>query len=226
MYRLHTSQNLLMHSVIYRTEFLRECGLELPEHTFYVDNLFVYQPLAKVKRICYLNEDLYRYFIGREDQSVNEKVMMGRIDQQIKVTKLMIKAQRLSEIPSKKLSSYMVKYLAMMMTICTVFLIKIGDEESMRKKEEIKENLWFQLIYCISHKQQNSSIFYKFLLRMNAVCGREQKLTGGHCYEAERLAVSASFWVGNWLSGVISCVVPRTGNEDGSGMECHSSGAG
>jgi glycosyltransferase involved in cell wall biosynthesis len=137
MYRLHTSQNILMHSVIYRTEFLRECGLKLPEHTFYVDNLFVYQPLARVKRICYVNEDLYRYFIGREDQSVNEKVMMGRIDQQIKVTKLMIKAQRLSEIPSKKLSSYMVKYLAMMMTICTVFLIKIGDEESMRKKEEI-----------------------------------------------------------------------------------------
>lgn len=32
----------LMHSVIYRTELLRECGLELPKHTFYVGNLFVY----------------------------------------------------------------------------------------------------------------------------------------------------------------------------------------
>lgn len=137
MYHLHTSQNILMHSVIYRTELLRKCGLELPEHTFYVDNLFVYQPLAHTKRLYYLNADLYRYFIGREDQSVNEKVMMGRIDQQLRVTKLMIKAQRLETIPSKKLASYMVKYLAMMMTICTVFLIKIGDEDSMQKKEEI-----------------------------------------------------------------------------------------
>lgn len=137
MYHLHTSQNILMHSVIYRTEMLRECGLRLPEHTFYVDNLFVYQPLAYAKRLYYLNADLYRYFIGREDQSVNERIMMSRIDQQIRVTKLMIKAQRLEKIPSKKLTSYMVKYLAMMMTICTVFLIKIGDEESMRKKEEI-----------------------------------------------------------------------------------------
>ncbi len=137
MSHLHTSQNILMHSVIYRTQMLRDCGLKLPEHTFYVDNLFVYKPLAKAERLYYLNADLYRYFIGREDQSVNEKVMMGRIDQQLAVTRLMIKAQKLSEIPSKKLASYMIKYLAMMMTICTVFLIKIGDEESMKKKEEI-----------------------------------------------------------------------------------------
>lgn len=137
MYHLHTSQNILMHSVIYRTELLRKCGLKLPEHTFYVDNLFVYQPLAHTKRLYYLNVDLYRYFIGREDQSVNERVMMSRIDQQLRVTKMMIKAQKLGEIPSKKLASYMVKYLAMMMTICTVFLIKIGDEDSMQKKEEI-----------------------------------------------------------------------------------------
>ena len=33
--------HLLMHSVIYRTQFLRESELDLPFHTFYVDNLFV-----------------------------------------------------------------------------------------------------------------------------------------------------------------------------------------
>ena len=42
-------QYILMHSVIYRTELLRNCGLELPKHTFYVDNIFVYQPLPHVK---------------------------------------------------------------------------------------------------------------------------------------------------------------------------------
>ena len=44
--RFRPSQYLLMHSVIYRTQLLRDCGLELPKHTFYVDNIFVYQPLA------------------------------------------------------------------------------------------------------------------------------------------------------------------------------------
>ena len=36
---------LLMHSIIYRTKLLHECGLELPKHTFYVDNLFAFEPL-------------------------------------------------------------------------------------------------------------------------------------------------------------------------------------
>ena len=68
--------NILMHSVIYRTELLRECGLELPKHTFYVDNLLVYQPLMSVKTMYYMDENFYRYFIGREDQSVHEDVMI------------------------------------------------------------------------------------------------------------------------------------------------------
>ena len=50
----------------------------------------------------YMNVDLYRYFIGREDQSVNEKVMIGRIDQQIKVNKLMIEEVNLWKIPLLK----------------------------------------------------------------------------------------------------------------------------
>ena len=33
-------QNILMHSVMYRTEVLRKCGMVLPKHTFYVDNIF------------------------------------------------------------------------------------------------------------------------------------------------------------------------------------------
>ena len=83
-------QYILMHSVIYRTGLLRECGLELPMHTFYVDNIFVYEPLPHVKNMYYLDVNFYRYFIGRSDQSVNEQVMIGRIDQQILVTKLML----------------------------------------------------------------------------------------------------------------------------------------
>ena len=100
-------QYILMHSVIYRTELLRQCGLHLPEHTFYVDNIFVYQPLPHVKTLYYLNVNFYRYFIGRSDQSVNEAVMIGRIDQQIRVTKQMIDSYdvtRLSEPKLKHLS--------------------------------------------------------------------------------------------------------------------------
>jgi len=135
--RFKMSQNILMHSVIYRTELLRDCKLQLPLHTFYVDNIFVYNPLPYVKTMYYCDVDLYRYFIGREDQSVNEKVMIGRIDQQIRVTKIMIDAYDLTKIRNRKLRNYMVKYLTMMMTVSSVFLIKEGSEESLKKREEL-----------------------------------------------------------------------------------------
>ncbi|MBR5260167.1 MAG: glycosyltransferase family 2 protein [Eggerthellaceae bacterium] len=132
------SQYLLMHSVIYRTELLHEIGLELPHHCFYVDNIFVYEPLPHVESMYYLDVDMYRYFIGREDQSVNEKVMMGRIDQQLRVTRTMIDAVDVMSIEDKRLRQYMENYLAMMMCICTVFLRMRNTAED----EEKREGIW------------------------------------------------------------------------------------
>ena len=136
------SQYLLMHSVIYRTELLRGMGLELPKHTFYVDNIFVYVPLPHVKTIYYLDVDMYRYFIGREDQSVNESVMMGRIDQQLRVTRIMIDAVRLPNgVAERRLERYMENYLSMMMCICAIFLRMIGTDEA----EDKREGIWAYL---------------------------------------------------------------------------------
>lgn len=134
-------QYILMHSVIYRTELLRECGLELPKHTFYVDNIFVYQPLPYVKTLYYLNVNFYRYFIGRDDQSVNEKVMIGRIDQQIRVTKLMLGYHDVMKIPCGKLRRYMIKYLEIMMTISSILAIRSELPENMEKKKELWQYL-------------------------------------------------------------------------------------
>lgn len=134
-------QYILMHSVIYRTELLRQCNLELPKHTFYVDNIFVYQPLPHVKTMYYLNVNLYRYFIGRSDQSVNESVMISRIDQQIRVTKLMLGYYDVMKIQNRKLRRYMTQYLEIMMTISSIFLIKSGTEENFQKKKELWQYL-------------------------------------------------------------------------------------
>lgn len=133
------SQNILMHSVIYRTQILRDCGLRLPKHTFYVDNVFVYLPLPSCQNLYYMDLDLYRYFIGREDQSVNEKVMVKRVDQQLRVTKLMITAVDLYALPpeQKKLRAYMLNYLSMMMVISSVFLTMDGSQDALRKKAEL-----------------------------------------------------------------------------------------
>lgn len=133
----HSSQYLLMHSAIYRTELLRDMGLQLPEHCFYVDNIFVYVPLPHVKTIRYFNVDAYRYYIGREDQSVNEKVMLSRIDQQIRITKIMIDSVDLKTVASTRLRKYMHNYLSMMMCICSVFLRMKPSPEAEAKRADV-----------------------------------------------------------------------------------------
>ena len=137
-------QYILMHSVIYRTKLLRECGMKLPDHTFYVDNIFVYQPLPYVKNMYYMDVNFYRYYIGREDQSVNEKVMIGRVDQQIRVNKLMIDytvRNRKMIFANKRLKQYMLNYLEIITTISSIMLILADTEEALDKKTELWEYL-------------------------------------------------------------------------------------
>ncbi len=130
-------QNILMHSVIYNRQMLVDCKLVLPKHTFYVDNLFVYQPLPYVKKMYYMDIDLYRYFIGREDQSVNEKIMIGRMDQQLRVNKLMIDCCDVMALEDKKCRRYMIKYLSMISCVSTVLCIRSGTVEHLAARDEL-----------------------------------------------------------------------------------------
>ena len=141
MKNFHLGQYILMHSVIYRTKMLKDCGLQLPKHTFYVDNLFVYEPLPHVKKIYYLNQNLYHYYIGREDQSVNETVMISRLDQQYRVNRLMIECCDVLKVQPKKLRKYMILYLEIITTVSSVLAIKSGTEENLQRKKE----LWAEL---------------------------------------------------------------------------------
>lgn len=136
----HKGQYILMHSVIFRTRLLKECGLHLPEHTFYVDNIFVFEPLPFVKNMYYLDVNFYRYYIGREGQSVNEEIMLSRVDQQIRVNKIMIDylaENKARVLTRRKLKNYMFNYLEIITVISSILLIRAGTEEALEKKQEL-----------------------------------------------------------------------------------------
>ena len=158
-------QYILMHSVIYRTEMLKLCQLELPKHTFYVDNIYVYYPLPHVRTLYYMNVDLYRYFIGREDQSVNEKVMISRIDQQIRVNKIMIDDVDLNKVSNYKCRHYMINYLEIITVVTTVMLLRSGTEENLEKKRE----LWRYI------KNKDIGLFHRL---RNGIMGQTMNLPG------------------------------------------------
>ncbi|OUP08628.1 glycosyltransferase family 2 protein [Collinsella sp. An2] len=140
--RFRPDQNLLMHSLCYRTDVLRSANLPLPAHTFYVDNIYAYVPLPLCHTLYYADIDLYRYFIGREGQSVNESTMVKRLDQQFRVTRIMMRSYHLfDDVKSSRLRSYMMGYFTMMMTICSVFT-KLSDDPAM--PDNLKQ-LWADL---------------------------------------------------------------------------------
>ncbi len=137
--RFRPDQNILMHSVIYRTQLLRDSGIELPHHCFYVDNIFVYQPLPYVKRMYYMDLNFYCYFIGRADQSVNEEVFIRQVDQQLRVTYHMLHVCNPMKLSCpKRLRNYMLHYLSMMILVSSVFLVLSKTEEN----EEKRKKLW------------------------------------------------------------------------------------
>ena len=175
----HLDQYILMHSVMYRTEMLKLCQLKLPKHTFYVDNIYVYYPLPHVRLLCYLDVDFYRYFIGREDQSVNEKIMISRVDQQIYVTKSMISMYDLRLIGSKKLRKYMINYLAIMMTVSSILCIRSKNAENLQKKKE----LWKYL------RQMDYKIFLKIRY---GILGQTMNLPGRSGRKVSSMAYSVA----------------------------------
>ncbi|MCQ2609409.1 MAG: glycosyltransferase, partial [Lachnospiraceae bacterium] len=115
---------LLMHSLMYKTSVLKNCNLNLPEHTFYVDNIFAYKPLPYVHSLIYYDYNLYHYYIGREDQSVNEKIMIGRLDQQYRVTYKMLDDVDIWSVRYKRLQNYMINYMSIIMTVSSILSIR------------------------------------------------------------------------------------------------------
>lgn len=167
------SQFIAMHTVIYRLQILKDINLELPKHTFYVDNIFVYTPLPHIKTMYYMNENLYRYFIGRSDQSVNENVIMKRIDQHLKVVEIIFKAYDIRKIEehSKKLASYMTDYVSILMAITSIFLIKIGTKEALKKKK----NLWDEL------KEKDIKLYKDCRHKIEGLTGSDSKTSMFFC---------------------------------------------
>ena len=137
MHHMRLGHYMLMHACIYRVQLLRECNLHLPEHLFYVDNVYVYYPLPYIQHMYYLPVNFYRYYIGREDQSVNEKVQISRIDQQIKVNKMMFDHFDPLTLEHKHQRQYMISYLEVVTAVSTVLCLRSGTQENLARSREL-----------------------------------------------------------------------------------------
>lgn len=141
-FRIH--QMLTIHSCTFRTSLMKEWCEPLPKKVFYEDNLMICKTLPRVEKIYYFPRDLYRYWIGRPDQSVQENVMKKRYTHQILVTEKCFIACDLDNIQDPKLKKYLKHELFMMFGISILFTRLNDTDES----DADLEKMWAN---CKSH---------------------------------------------------------------------------
>ena len=126
----------LMHSLMYKTEKLRESGMNLPNHTFYVDDIYAYVPLPFMKNLYYRDLDFYHYFIGRADQSINYGTMCKRYEQQMRVFRIMFESNSLEKLKSfpKHLYQYMWQFLMIIGAVTFMTIVGTKEDKEIRKK--------------------------------------------------------------------------------------------
>ncbi len=135
--KFRTSRFLMIHSLCYKLSLLRESDTVLPEKTFYVDNYYAYKPLPFMKTVFYLDVDLYRYFIGRADQSVNVTNLVKRYEQEMRVSYYIADSYTYDEIKSqpKGLRRYMFHAQE---TVMLITLIAVCAEDTPERRASLK----------------------------------------------------------------------------------------
>ena len=134
----HIWNQFMIHSLIYSTAFLRKLNIRMPEHTFYEDNLYIYQPLAHTRRILYHHPPQYGYFVGREDQSINEKNILKRLDQMTNIARTQITSYSLEELNRlpKHLRTYLINNACgQLFTTCALQFIENTDRSRRMNRE-------------------------------------------------------------------------------------------
>jgi glycosyltransferase involved in cell wall biosynthesis len=137
-FKIH--QLLTIHSCTFRTELMRKWNDPLPKKVFYEDNLMVCKTLPHIKRMYYMPIDLYRYWIGRPDQSVQENVSKKRYTHHILVAESCFKSVKLDEISEPMLKRYIKHELFMLFGITTMFTRLNQSEETDRDLETMWDN--------------------------------------------------------------------------------------
>ena len=168
-------QLLTIHSCTFRTEAMRKWNRELPKHIFYEDNLMVCQTLPYIEKLYYMNADLYRYWIGRPDQSVQKNVMMKRYTHQLIVAQRCFEAFRLDDIQERRLKKYLKHELYMMFGI--------------------------GILYTRLHKSRDAD---RDLEQMWQGCRHHDKKWANHFrYRTSLGLICVPGWFGWWLSSAV-----------------------
>ena len=163
MKRINLETVFLMHSLMYRLDVLKESKMELPKHTFYVDDIYAYVPLPFVKTIYYHDIDFYHYFIGREGQSIDYETMCNRYEQQVRVFETMFNAYSLDNLRTYPRSFYKYMYQFLMIICAIANMTIVGTNKDRQLRKVVLKEFWGRM------KAKDRKLYRK--LRYTSPCG-------------------------------------------------------
>lgn len=124
---------ITMHSVIYRLDLLREIEYKQIEGVYYSDSQYSLIPLEYANTMYYIELPLYRYYIGRGEQSINLKVMVRNRLHQLKVLEKIWTDINFDINKSKQMSKYM-KTVMKQMVQWQIMLVAFDDSVDKKAK--------------------------------------------------------------------------------------------
>lgn len=81
---------IMLHTLSYKTELLKEHAIRLQEHIFYVDIEYIIKATMEAKTIEFHNLEIYQYLVGNVNQSVSSQNYVKRFSHHSKVTRSLI----------------------------------------------------------------------------------------------------------------------------------------
>lgn len=82
--------HILLPAVTYRTSIVRSQGYRQSEGCPYTDLEWLTYPMTRVRSVCYLPYSIYRYFIGREGQTVSPEALRKGVPVIIRLMRRML----------------------------------------------------------------------------------------------------------------------------------------
>lgn len=164
------SDLITMHSIIYRTDLLREINYKQVEGVYYSDSQYSLIPLSKAQTMYYAELPLYRYYIGRAEQSINLKVMVRNRMHQIVVFERIFKEMDFNSIFSKSVKEYSLVVMRRMIQWQAMILV---FDKSVKPKDKSKEMVYlFQVVRNLQPEYANQILKGAFFWVVRITHGR------------------------------------------------------
>ena len=112
MTRTKLDKVIKMHSLTIKTAILRDHGIMIDEHCYYVDAEYITFPMPFVRTVYFYKGFLYQYRLGRSGQSMDIRSMQRNRDQHMRVLDSLLEFyDSLGKLP-QKLKRYIERCIA------------------------------------------------------------------------------------------------------------------